>query len=104
MGSAGMETVGEPRETWGGRAFNQRAIMTPQKLKQIRHSLPAKAGDVRPGRPANGGNGWTQNDFARQLGISPRTYEGYERAGAQIPQPIAKLAQLLSATIGNNEK
>ena len=71
--------------------------MTPQQLKQIRHSLPPKkVATTGPGRPANGGNGWTQHDFARELGVSPRTYEGYERDGAIVPAPIAKLAKMIA--------
>lgn len=69
--------------------------MTPEQLKRIRHSLPAR--DDRnhgPGRRSSGGNGWTQRKFADALGISVRTYEGYERTGAVIPTPIANLARL----------
>jgi len=72
--------------------------MTPEKLKMIRHSLPQNPHGRGPGRPATGGNGWTQRAFAQQLGLSPRTYEGYERAGATVPAPIAKLAQMIAET------
>ena len=70
--------------------------MTPNELKTLRHKLPAREESAGVGRPSSGGNGWTQRRFAEALGISPRTYEGYEREGATVPPAVARLASLIA--------
>jgi len=73
--------------------------MTPNELKTLRHKLPTREESAGVGRPSSGGNGWTQRRFAEKLGISARTYEGYEREGATVPESVARLATLTAQTM-----
>jgi len=75
--------------------------MTPAQLKKLRHKLPARDESAGVGRPSSGGNGWTQRRFAEKLGISARTYEGYEREGATVPESVARLATLIAQTMNS---
>lgn len=70
--------------------------MTPAQLKNLRHKLPPRDESAGVGRPSSGGNGWTQRRFAEKLGISARTYEGYEREGATVPESVSRLAILIA--------
>lgn len=70
--------------------------MTPAQLKTLRHKLPPRDESAGVGRPSSGGNGWTQRRFAEAMGLSARTYEGYEREGATVPESVARLATLIA--------
>ena len=56
--------------------------MTKEQLKKLRIKL-----------------GYSQRQFAEELGLPVRTYQGYE-LGRNIPGPVAKLAKKIPAYKG----
>lgn len=72
--------------------------MSPAMLRTLRESLPERPA-ARRGRPATGGNGWTQRAFAERLGLNLRTYEHYESSRGVISTDIMQLVLTVAEQI-----